>query len=156
MFLGYKGTPEQWISEASQVQKNVKVFCVLHGSGKKFGLYFHEKTWTSRTTGSSFRESLPSNEENSGSSACLLGSRTVPSHTRPTWEERMLAIRTMIGDSFSHVFPRHETMWQLPVRLHHQVQGLPCGDSQEGSLWDQEQGSQTGQGWRKCLSGKAH
>ena len=40
---GGGGTPEQWFSEASQAQNKVMVFCVLHGSGKKFGPYFHDE-----------------------------------------------------------------------------------------------------------------
>ena len=31
-----KGTPEQWISESQQGQQKEMVFCLLHGSGKKF------------------------------------------------------------------------------------------------------------------------
>ena len=36
-----EGTPDQWFSEASQAQEKVMVFCLLHGSGKKFGPFFH-------------------------------------------------------------------------------------------------------------------
>ena len=39
---GWGGTPDQWYSEATQAQEKVMVFCLLHGSGKKFGPFFHE------------------------------------------------------------------------------------------------------------------
>ena len=37
-----QGTPEQWVSQASQSQEKVMVFCLLHGSGQKFGPFFLE------------------------------------------------------------------------------------------------------------------
>ena len=39
-----EGTPDKWYSEATQAQEKVMVFCLLHGSGKKFGPSCREKS----------------------------------------------------------------------------------------------------------------
>ena len=49
------GTPEQWVTQASQAQQKIMVFCLLHGSGQKFGPYFLSE---GRVTQYTYRELL--------------------------------------------------------------------------------------------------
>ena len=41
-----KGVPDQWFTEATQSHDKVMVFCLLSGSGEKFGPLFFDKEQT--------------------------------------------------------------------------------------------------------------
>ena len=51
-----EGVPDQWVSQATQSQEKVMVFCLLHGSGHKFGPFFLEQE--GRINQFSYRELL--------------------------------------------------------------------------------------------------
>ena len=116
---GGNGTPEQWFSEASQAQKKVMVFCVLHGSGKKFGPYFHEEDeninqWNYREL--LHRKVFPQMKRTLGQDLFSLtiwqqdGAKPHQANMVMEWldgifEERMLAIRARRGDSWAPSSP---------------------------------------------------
>ena len=51
-----QGTPEQWTTQAGQSEGKVMVFCLLHGSGLKFGPFFLDAG--GRVTQFTYRELL--------------------------------------------------------------------------------------------------
>ena len=111
------GTPDQWKTEASQGQKKVMVFCLLHGSGRKFGPFFID----GRVNQHTYRELLerkvfPLMKQQLGLARFR---RTIwqqdgakPHQARMVMEwldsifmDRMLAIKSMRGDSWAPYSP---------------------------------------------------
>ena len=113
-----EGTPDQWVSEATQGEEKVMVFCLLHGSGHKFGPYFLTGGRVNQFT---YRELLETNvfpvmKERLGQArfrrtiwqqdgAKPHQARMVMEWLDTIFKERMLAIKSLRGDSWAPSSP---------------------------------------------------
>ena len=114
-----EGTPDQWISEATQSQKKVMVFCLLHGSGKKFGPFFMPED--ERVNQYTYRDLLenkvfPVMKESLGQArfrrlvwqqdgAKPHQARMVMEWLDSIFKEKMLAIKSLRGDTWAPYSP---------------------------------------------------
>ena len=114
-----QGTPEQWITQATQSPDKVMVFCLLHGSGEKFGPFFLPSD--GRVTQFSYRQLLvnqvfPLMKQQLGltkfRSTVWQQDGAKPHQARMVMEwldgifkNRMLALKSLRGDSWAPSSP---------------------------------------------------
>ena len=114
-----QGTPDQWVTQATQSPEKVMVFCLLHGSGTKFGPFFLPAD--GRVNQHTYRELLedkvfPIMKQKLGltkfrktvwqqDGAKPHQARMVMEWLDAIFQERMLAIKSVRGDSWAPYSP---------------------------------------------------
>ena len=113
-----EGVPGQWISEAKQGDEKVMVFCLLHGSGHKFGPFFLSSGKVTQFTYKELLETkvFPVMKEKLGQAkfrrviwqqdgAKPHQARMVMSWLDTIFKERMLALNCVRGDTWAPSSP---------------------------------------------------